>query len=83
MTSSYKVVAPEPAGGWEFLSTAGGVTITGFVIKGGTTSANKIGAAKFENPIAVTAINQTIVIPYVAFDYASLILSGENPFPLT
>jgi len=83
VTNSWKLILPEPAGGWDFVSTGSGVTITGFVIKAGTTSANKIGAAKFETPIAITATDQHIELPFVAFDISSLMVSGENPYPLT
>jgi len=80
-SGKYLLVAPDPDGGWDFVSTAAGVTITGFKVTGvGTTE--RVFAAKFLNEIPVTATGQHITIPYVAADVSTVMLDGQNPYDM-
>ncbi len=65
-TGKLFAVAPEPAGGWEFLSATitTGITVGGYIIKQGTTL---IGAALI-TPVTITANSQAITLPYVALE---------------
>jgi len=75
------LVAPDPDGGWDFTSVASGVTITGFKVTS-MTALNPVFAAKFLNPIPVTATGQHITIPYVAADVSTVMLDGQNPYDM-
>jgi len=82
VTGTRKMVAPDPDGGWTFTSSAGGVTVTGFVVVSSAEAANFIGANLFATPIPVSAAGQEIVLPYVDFDVTQIVGTSVTPYPL-
>jgi len=79
----FKILAPEPVGGWDFVSSGAGDSITGFKVENAGTTTNKIGAIRFETPIPVTATGQHIVLPYVALPVAAVLQPVDQPYILT
>jgi len=75
------MVAPDPDGGWDFVSTGAGVEITGFKVTG-TATTDHVFAARFLNPIPVTEVGQHITIPYIAADASIVLLDGQNPYDM-
>jgi len=74
-------VAPEPAGGWDFVSTAAGPNIVGFIVRG-TASTDRVFANKFATPIPVPAAGVHITLPYVAAQADQIIAPAEEPYVL-
>lgn len=74
-------VATDPAGGWDFESTAAGASIIGFIVRG-TTAANRVFANKFATPIPNPAAGTHIVLPYVAVEASQIVVPGESPYVL-
>jgi len=79
---NYKLLAPEPVGGWDFVSSGAGDSITGFKVELASDVTKKIGAIRFETAIPVTASDEHIVLPYVALPLADLFAAVEQPYVL-
>jgi len=75
----HMLVAEDPAGGWDFTSTAPDVTITGYVIRNNDAPTSLIGANLFPTPIPISAIGQTITLPYVCVDVEDVIAAAQVP----
>jgi len=60
------LVAREPAGGWDFVSLSGGVSIVGYVVELGADTATKMGGNMFDAPIPVGGAGEHISLPYVS-----------------
>jgi len=80
-TGKFYLVAPDPGSGWDFVSVAGGVTISGFTVTGLDTT-HMIGAQKFETPIPVGAVGEHVTLPWVALDVTQVILDAITPYAL-
>lgn len=74
------LVAPDPAGGWDFISTGAGAPIVGFIVRG-TLSTDRAFANKFTTPIPVGAAGVHINLPWVAADITQTITPAESPIP--
>jgi len=82
LTSRWFLIAPDPDEGWDFVSTAGGITITGFKVWGTDEEDNAVGANLFENPIAIAASGQHVTLPWVTFDITDMIVDALTPYSL-
>jgi hypothetical protein len=81
VSEQWFLIWPEPTGGWTFTAETitTPVTITGFVVRQGTSKlfANLIG------PITVVTTGDVIVLPYIAQAVDEPILvDGESPLPI-
>jgi len=77
----WKVVAPEPVGGWDFVSTDAGDSIVGFTVENAASN-NWIGGNMFETPIPVTDAGQHIMLPNFSLPLADLLASAATPYAL-
>lgn len=75
------LVAREPAGGWDFVATAAGVTIVGYVVELATDTTVKICGNLFDEPIPIATVGQHIVLPYVSLPIDQVF--GPVPIPQT
>lgn len=80
-TQKFYLVAPDPAEGWDFISTAGGFSIVGFVVVSGI-AASPIGGNVFETPIPVGAAGEHINLPWVTVDVTQIVMDAMTPYAL-
>jgi len=79
---NFKLVAPEPVGGWDFVSSGEGDSITGFKVEVASDVAQKIGASRFLNPIPLVGADQHIMLPNVSLPLANLLSPVVQPMEL-
>lgn len=82
VSNQWYAVAPDPDGGWDFVSDGSGDAITGFIVTNSTDITKKVGAAKFTNPIANTGAGVHITIPYVSVPLTNPLGPTESPYTL-
>jgi len=80
--SNWKLLAPEPVGGWDFVSSGAGESITGFKVENAGDTDNKIGAIRFANAIPVTAAGEHIVLPNVSLPLQEILAPVDEPYVL-
>jgi len=74
-TATWKILIPDPTDGWDFESTAGGVTIVGFKITNVGVATNVVGGNMFTTPIPIGGAGEHIVLPYLD------IIAPDDPAP--
>jgi len=80
-TGRWYAVSPDPLEGWDFLSTAGGISIVGFCVESGITG-NPIGGNVFTTPIPVGGAGEHITLPWVAIDITDIVIDAITPYTL-